>query len=301
MAEREEQTDNEELEFGGHALWSGTISFGLVSIPVDLYAANRPRKSMRMLGPDGAPLRRVYFCPEDDEPVPSEDLVRGYEVERGKFVVVTDEELEALEPKKSRDIDLQQFVPRDQLPPLLFERGYFLAPAGTSTKAYRLLAETMEQTERAGIATFVMRDRSYVVAIVARDGVLRAETLRYANEVRSIEDIGLDVLPKPKPALVKKIRAQIAKLKTDQISLEELQDQHTAQLRELAERKLERETDVVQLADEERSGTSGASVVDLMQVLREKLGVEAEPADEAAAAEPEQEQPKKKRRRAASK
>jgi DNA end-binding protein Ku len=144
-----------------------------------------------------------------------------------------------------------------------------------------------------------MRDRSYVVAIVARDGVLRAETLRYADEVRSIEDIGLDVLPKPKPAMVKKMRAQIAKLETDQLSLDELQDQHTAQLRELAERKLEREADVVQLDEEERSGATGASVVDLMQVLREKLGVEAESGDEAAAAAAPA-PAKKKRRRAAS-
>src|SRR5207248_7073669 len=110
--------------------------------------------------------------------------------------VVTDEELERLAPEKSRDIDLRRFVEAEAIPPMYFERSYFLVPAGGSAKAYRLLAATMEETHRAGIATFVMRGKEYLVAILSENGILRAETLRFSDEIRSPEDVGLPEAPK---------------------------------------------------------------------------------------------------------
>src|SRR5687768_2178685 len=193
------------------SFWSGTITFGLVSIPVDLYSAHRPgRASLRMLSPDGTPLRRRYFCPKEGREVPAGELVRGYEVEPGEHVVVADEELEALEPRRSRDIDLTRFVPADEIDPMFFERGYVLAPAGESTKAYRLLAAIMEETGRAGIATFVMRGKEYLVAILAENGVLRAETLRFADEIRSPAAVGLPARSKPAEAAVRRAEKAIA-------------------------------------------------------------------------------------------
>src|SRR5688572_13267961 len=108
----------EESNSSPRPFWSGTLSFGLVSVPVDLYPATRAaRVGLRMLGPDGTPLTRKFFCPDEEKQLESDDLVRGYEYSPGKYVTVTDEELEALEPKKSRDIDLQHFVPASSIDP----------------------------------------------------------------------------------------------------------------------------------------------------------------------------------------
>ncbi len=173
-------------------LWTGTISFGLVSIPIELYVAQRrAAPGLRLLSPELVPLRREFYCPADDQTVAGDELARGYEVGH-KMITITDEELEALAPRSSRDIELTQFVDQASIDPIYFERAYFLAPAGESSKAYRLLAETMERTHRAGIARFVMRGQEYLVAIFAEKGILRAETLRRADEVRDVAGIDVD-------------------------------------------------------------------------------------------------------------
>jgi Ku protein len=185
--------------------WSGTLTFGLVSIPVNLFPAQQSgRMSLRMIDEDGTPLSRRYFCMVEDVEVTYDELVRGYEIEKDEYVTVTDEELEALEPEKTRDIDLTRFVGRDEIDPMFFDRAYYLAPAGNSNKAYRLLAATLDETRRAGIATFVMREKEYLVAILSDNGILRAETLRFQDEVRSAEDLGLPEAVTPPPASVKK-------------------------------------------------------------------------------------------------
>src|SRR5918995_3911860 len=174
------------------AFWSGTLTFGLVSVPVDLYPAVRSRRTgLRTLGPGNQPLVRRYFCSVDGQALGPDDIVRGYENDDGSFTIVADEELDALAPRKSRDIDLRRFVKREEIPRQLLERPYVLAPAGDSTKAYHLLAETMERTHRAGIATFVMRGKEYLAAIFAEGGTLRAVTMRFASELRTPDDIGL--------------------------------------------------------------------------------------------------------------
>ena len=155
-----DEDQEQEHEPSARPFWSGTITFGLVSIPVNLYPANREsRVSLRMLGSGGEPLSREYYAPDTAEDLESMETIRGYEVRKGKYVTITDEELERLAPEKSRDIDLRMFVKRDEIPPLYFKRAYFLTPADKSAKAYRLLAETMDRTRRAGIATFVMRGK----------------------------------------------------------------------------------------------------------------------------------------------
>src|SRR5262245_46887476 len=157
-----------------------------------------------MVDEDGTPLARRYFCPEEEKALEWDDLVRGYEIAPEEYVVVTDDELEALEPRKSHDIDLRRFVPVDQLDPKFFERGYYLTPAGETTKAYQLLAAIMEKSGRAGIATFVMRGKEYLIAIVADHGILRAETMRFADEIRTPKDVGLPEKSRTKSAEVAK-------------------------------------------------------------------------------------------------
>jgi DNA end-binding protein Ku len=175
-----------------HPFWSGVVTFGLVSVPVSLFPATRgPTLRLRMVDAQGSFLERRFYGADDRNALDAEDLVRGYELAQDRFITLEDDELEALDPEKSREIELAQFVELHALSPLYFERAYFLVPDGSTTKAYRLLAETLAQEERAGIATFVMRGKEYLCAIVAERGILRAETLRFADEVRSPEAIGL--------------------------------------------------------------------------------------------------------------
>jgi DNA end-binding protein Ku len=255
------------------AFWSGTISFGLVSIPVDLFAANQSRRvSLRMLAPDGTPLSRRYYDPETEREVPREEIVRGYEIEKGRFVVVTDDELEALAPEKTRDIDLRVFVDRHAIDPVYFERAYFLAPGGNTNKAYRLLAATMERTNRAGIATFVMRTKEYLVAILAENGILRAETLRFHDEIRPAEEIGLPESAGPETKRVKALEKEIEKRTRKSLEETELEDAFAERLQSLVERKRKKGEDVVrapaELVEEEEEETR---VIDLMEILKRSL------------------------------
>lgn len=279
MPEPEEDDDP-----GPRPFWSGTISFGLVSIPVDLYAATRPAGvHLRMLGPDGGPLRRTYVCPEEDgAPLEQDDLVRGYTLEGGEVVVVTEEELEGLAPEKSRDIDLRRFVPREELDPLRFERAYLLGPAGESTKAYRLLAATMEETRRAGIATFVMRGKEHLVAIFADRGLLRAETLRFADEVRSPDEVGLPEPPaKVEATLARRLARATEALCEEELPISALRDEHAAKVQALAQEKRGRGEGVVQVEEVAPAGGGGGDEgVDLLQLIQRSLA--ARDADDAA-------------------
>lgn len=239
---------------GPHPTWSGTISFGLVSVPVDVYSAQRSgRIALRMLDHDGTPLQRKYYCPEHGTEVHPEHIVRGYDLGDETYVLVREDELEALSPRKSRDIDLTRFVRREQISPRYFQRSYLLTPAGESTKAYRLLAQVMERTGRAGIATFVMRGKEYLVVILAEGGILRAQTLRFADELRSPQDAGLpeplEVEEREVARLEKAIRSQTL----EELPEELLRDLATEKLQALIEDKQRRGEDVVKApeADED--------------------------------------------------
>src|SRR6266550_5829089 len=192
--------------------WSGTLTFGLVSVPVDLYPGNRTNRApLRMLSPEGEPLARRYYSEKSGDDLQDDDMVRGFELDKDKYVVVTDEELERLAPEQSRDIDLRRFVPLEDIPPLYFDRSYFLAPSEGSEKAYRLLAQTMEKEKLTGLATFVMRGKEYLVAIFPENGILRAETMRFVDEIRSPKEIGLPEKKKVSAATVKKFERLVAK------------------------------------------------------------------------------------------
>jgi DNA end-binding protein Ku len=270
-----EDDDDLDQPSGMRPFWSGTISFGLVTVPVALYAATKPRGiSLKMIGPDEAPVRRRYVCSKDGQPLDADDIVRGYEIEKGKYVVVTDDELEAIEPRKSREIDLRLFVDRDEIDPMFYQRAYFLVPSGGTNKAYRLLAEVMERRNRAGIATFVMRAKEHLVAIIAEHGILRAETLRFADEIRKPEDAGLPEVHKPAPADVKKFEAQIAK-HAKKLDMHELVDDYAERLEKLVAEKERKQKDIVRAPEEssrEEDGDGGGEVVDLLAVLSRSLG-----------------------------
>jgi len=249
--------------------WSGTLTFGLVSVPVDLYPGNRSNRApLRMLSPEGEPLSRRYYSQKTERDLEDDQMIRGFEIEKDKFVVVTDEELERLAPEQSRDIDLRRFVPLEDIPPLYFDRSYFLAPGQGAEKAYKLLAETMTKDDLAGIATFVMRGKEYLVAIFPENGILRGETMRFADEIRSPKEIDLPEKKKLPAAAVAKFEKLIERHSHKQFSLKALKDEQTAKLLKLVETKRKQHKDVVEVEVPEREE---GKVVDLMAALKKSL------------------------------
>ena len=222
-----------------------------------------------MLGPDGQPLARKYYAEKTGKDLDVDEVVRGYEIDKDKFVIVTDEELERLAPEKTRDIDLKQFVPADSIPPLYFERGYFLTPAAGSQKAYKLLAETMDESKLAGVATFVMRGKEYLVAIFSDKGILRAETMRFADELRSPGDIGLPKKKEVSKATVTKFEKLIATKSKKQFTPTKLADKQTDSLLKLVKKKQAKRANVVEVEEE---ADTEHKVVDLVKILKQSLG-----------------------------
>ena len=262
------------------SFWSGTITFGLVSIPVDLLSAVQSRRTaLKLIDTEGNALGRQYRCSKEGKKLDNDDLVRGYETDDGEMVVITNDEFASVAPEMSPDINLRNFVPADQIPPVYFEKPYFLAPAGKSAKAYHLLAATMERTGRVGIGSFVMRAHEYLVAIVPDNGVLRADTLRYADEIRSPESIGLPKRAKAPPKLVAQFMKEINELKRDELSMTELEDKEAEALQELAKKKKKDKDNVIHQPDLEpddaEAAEGGAQIIDLMAVLRRSLSKRA--------------------------
>jgi DNA end-binding protein Ku len=234
-----------------------------------MYPASRSEHvPLRMLSPDGVPLNRRYYSPETGRDLDDDKMIRGYEIEKGEYVVVTDDELEKLAPKKSRDIDMRRFVDEKTIPPLYFERAYFLTPGGETEKAYRLLAKTMEDSGRAGVGTFVMRGKEYLVAVTAENGILRAQTLRFADEVRSPDDVGLAKEKKPAKPAVAKFKKLIASRSKKELSTKELKDTRTERILKFVKSKKSRGKDIVET--EVETGHDG-NVVDIMEVLKKSL------------------------------
>jgi len=221
-----------------------------------------------MLSADGEPLARKYYSEKTERDLDADQMVRGYEIEKGKYVVITDEELERLAPEKTRDIDLKRFVPEESIPPVYFERGYFLTPNAGSEKAYKLLAETMEKEGKAGLATFVMRGKEYLVAIFAEHGILRAETMRFPDELRSPGDVDLPKKKKVPPAMVRKFEKLISNKSKKQLSARKLEDEQTQKLLKLVKKKSAQRKNVVEIETDKRDE---GKVIDLMAVLKKSL------------------------------
>ncbi len=172
-------------------IWSGTISFSLVAIPVQVVKAVKPgRISFRTLhSTDYSPLERRMFCPKQEKIVPPDEIVRGYEIGPDRYIPITDEELESVSPERSRTIEIVEFIDMNEVDPIYFDHPYYLVPSKGGEKAYRLLAEVMHRTNRAGLAKFVMVEREYLVAVKSTGGALTMITLHYSEEVLPDEGI----------------------------------------------------------------------------------------------------------------
>lgn len=265
----------------GRPIWSGSIAFGLVTVPVDLVSAQRRvGLPVRTLSPKGNFLKRQYVCPKDEEVLTGDDIERGYEIEKDEFVLVADEELDALAPRSSREIDLTQFVHRDAIDPAFFVKSYFVLPGAEQTKAYRLLAETMERTERAAIAKFVMRGKGYAVALFAERGILRAEILRFHDEVRSPRDLELTAPVSPEPARVQRMKGALGALAAESVPEADLVYDDSERIVALAQEKAAKREGVIEVAGSVRAEGDDDSreVIDLVAALKDRLAKKREPA-----------------------
>jgi len=182
------------------AIWSGSISFGLVNIPVKVVTAVSDKEiHFHMLhAKDGARIKFKRVCPKEEVEVDNADIVRGYEVGRGEYVTFTDAELAAADPSAARTIDISEFVALDEIDPSYYDKAYYLVPDKNADKPYALLLAALQKTEKVGIAKVVMRDKEYLVAIRAKGEALMMETMHFAEEVVAPETVTADlkVLPK---------------------------------------------------------------------------------------------------------
>jgi DNA end-binding protein Ku len=173
------------------SIWSGAISFGLVNVPVKLYSAVS-RKTVRfhqLHDKDGVRIQQKRVCPADGEEVPYENIVKGYEISPDRYVLIETEELEALDPKKTRSIDIQEFVDLEEIDPIYYDHPYYLAPGTGASKAYRLLVQAMQKTGKVAIARVVIRQKESLVAIRATGDVMTMATMVFHDEVVSPDTI----------------------------------------------------------------------------------------------------------------
>jgi DNA end-binding protein Ku len=221
-------------------IWQGSITFGLVNIPVSLQTAVQEKTvNFHLLSKDGAcRLRRKLYCPDTGKEVDFADTARGIEVAKDEYVLVDDKELDKLRPEKGRSITIEQFVKLDEIDPLYFDRPYFVAPADGSDRAYKLLYEAMKDSGKVGIARFVMRGHAYLATLrILGDGLV-LHTMHYSDEVQSLNDILPASLARTKPAAKEvQVAAQLIDAMTQPLDLSQYKDDYRQQVQTLVERK----------------------------------------------------------------
>lgn len=256
--------------------WTGSLVFGRVTLPVNLYPAVKGKQtSLTMVDKTGAGLKRRQLCSAEHTMLMPDDIVRGYEAENGQFILVEDFELAALQPEKSSSITLQEFVDFNQVDPIYFDKSYFLVPHSSGMKAYRLLAESMAQENRAGIATFVMRDHEHLVAVISHRGILRAEILRFYDDVRNPEDVGLsskgaETVPANNlTATPEHLYALIDSMSVRKLDYNKLQNPQTARLKQTVKEKLASNEGVVRKTSSWNTVEEDAAITAMEQDIGE--------------------------------
>jgi DNA end-binding protein Ku len=260
------------------AIWSGSISFGLLNVPVKLYSAvARKQVSFRELRQsDGSRVRHKRVAESDGEEVAYEEIVKGYELGPDQYVVMTRDELEELDPKKTRAIEIQDFVDLEAIDPIYFDHPYYLGPDKGAERAYALLARAMADRGRVAIARFVLRNREHLAAIRSNGEVLAMATMRFADEVVSPDELdGVipDDVEEPKKRELEMAGALIDQLSSD-FEPEQYRDEYREELLAMIERKAAGEEVVEAVSDEPKP----TKAPDLMAALEESLAaVKGEP------------------------
>lgn len=250
-------------------LASGTISFGLVAIPVKLFTTTESAKTVSFNNVHkecGTRVKYRYFCPTDDRLVERDELTKGYEFSKGKFVLFEADELKAIHPEPTNAIEIKEFVPLEQVDPIYFEKSYFLGPDKGGAKPYQLLSQSMRQTQRAAIARYQARGKNHLVLLRPfKDGLIMQQ-LHYADELRSFEDVPIDRAEVTEAELNLALQL-IDQIASDTFQPEVYEDDVRQQVWDLIERKIQGE-DIVAAPQEEPK----AQIIDLMEALKASLG-----------------------------
>jgi DNA end-binding protein Ku len=244
-------------------IWTGTISFGLVSVPVRMFSATES-KELRFHFLDKRDLEPIGYDKvrrDSGEHVDNEDIVRGFEVEKGRYVPLEDEDLDRLDVELTKAIEICDFVGLDEIDPVYFRKAYYLLPQEGGEKAYRLLVRALEETEKVGIAKVVIRNKQHLAALRPWEGILLLETMYYADEVRRPEKLDGQVqLRKPEVEMAKSLVENLS----EPFDAEKYDDTYRKELLDLLRAKAEGEP--LPEPHEEEAG-----VVDLMAALRESV------------------------------
>ncbi len=250
------------------SLASGTLSFGLVSIPVKLYAATESSAgvSFNLLHVKcGSRLKQPYFCPKEGEVVSRDATVKGFEFQKDRYVTFTPEELKAIEQTSTQAIEIAEFVPAEKVDALFFEKAYFLGPDKGGARAYRLLVEALRRTGKVAVARYAARGKQYLVMIRPSGGRLVMQELHYADEVRRAEEIPLDEVELKEPEVQLALQF-VEQTSTDAFRPEAYQDDVKKRTLALIERKVQGQEIAVAPTEEPRG-----QVVDLMEALKASL------------------------------
>ncbi|MDQ8041601.1 non-homologous end joining protein Ku [Cellulosimicrobium cellulans] len=255
------------------AIWKGAITFGLVNVPVKVYSATEDHDVPlhQVHDKDGGRIRYRRVCEIDGEVVPYEHIDKAYD-DGERTVVLTSEDFAALPAERSREIEVVEFVPSEQIDPLLLDRSYYLEPDSKSNKAYVLMRRTLEETDRTAIVKFALRQRTRLAALRVRDDVLVLQTLLWADEVREAAFPSLDDEARVTDKELAMSAQLVASFEAD-FTPEEYEDDYQAQLRQLIEAKLEQgdALDTAETFGEQPEESEGAEVIDLMEALRKSV------------------------------
>jgi DNA end-binding protein Ku len=249
------------------SLWSGTISFGLVNIPIKLQSAVQSETlDFDMLSKkDMAPIRYARIDTKTGKEVPWKDIVKGYEYTKGKYVVVDNKDFENARPEKSKSIDIVQFVKEEEIDTILFEKPYYIIPDKGAAKSYRLLLKALNETESVGIAEFMLRNRMHVCAIKPYNDILMLNQMRYQEEVREIPEIeAKDARISPKEV---QLAVKLIEQLTEKFDPAAFKDTYNNELKKIIKAKAAGKN--IRIATEPKKQT--ATVKDLMAVLKQSL------------------------------
>lgn len=258
-----------------HAIWKGSISFGLVTIPVGLYTAeSRDEIDLDLLDErDMAPIGYQRINKVTGKPVESEHIVKGYKVESGDYVIVTEEDIAAANVEATQTVEILEFVAREEIDPAYFERPYYVAPLKGGAKAYALLREALRRSGRVGIGQLVIRTRQYVAAVYPQDDAIVVDLLRYAHELRGTDELDLPKSAKSEKLSDKELQmaARLVESMVGSWQPERFQDTYRDDLLALIHEKAKRGGAEPLREVPERPEPAGGEVVDLMELLKRSM------------------------------
>src|ERR1051325_7810967 len=280
-------------------VWKGHLTFGLVSLPVKLYSAARSETvSFNQLhASDHSRVKQVLYCQAEDKPVERKDLVKGYEYEKGKYVVVDEEDIKKSAPASSRTMEILEFVPTDQVDPVYYESSYYMAPDDAGEKPYALLFEALRRTGHVGIAKVAMHNREHIVILRPGKRGILLHTMYYEDEVRKVEEFRTDA------SLVKDKELELATTLITSLAAEfepvKYKDEYRENLMSMIHAKVEGK-EVVEAPQSQEL----APVIDIMEALKASLALGKKPprsvasTSEATSVEPEAKKSKRAKKSA---